>query len=261
MAPSAPEPEPVAAALECVSVEHDVSVRVAAEVGSRAWGYAGPASDHDVGVVYAQRPPEYVVLDGYTPSIHDEYAGVDVRAWNLTRFAELLVESNPTALEFLASPTVYRTCPGAEAVREHALASFSPIDVYHHYRSLATSQHEADAPVSRRLHVVRAALYARYVLDTHEFPDPVFPDFLDAEGARFPDAWVAAARTLCDRKRAGEGGATLGDTDEDDIADVPDGLLDLPREVDPDVHAVRGVEREQVNEFVRAAFEDAYSTV
>ncbi|GGL23269.1 hypothetical protein GCM10009037_03500 [Halarchaeum grantii] len=253
MTPPVTAPEPVADALRALCAEHDVSPCAVAEVGSRAWGYAGPASDHDVGVVYAQPPAKYVVLDGYVPAVHGTFDGVDVRAWNLTRFAELLVASNPTALEFLASPVVYRVCPGFDALREHALSSFSPIDAYHHYRSLAESGREDAASVSTQLHAVRAALYARYVLATHAFPDPDFRAFLDAEAARFPDAWVEAARALVERKRAGEGDAA--------VDACPDDLFDLPSDVAPDAHAGRTVERERVNEFVRAAFADAYATV
>lgn len=252
-------PPVVADALRALERERDVRVCVAVEAGSRAWGHAGPASDHDVTVVYAQPPAEYVVLDGYVASIHDavgDGAGdedgdraVDVRAWNLTRFAELLTESNPTALEALASPAVYRGCPGLDALREYALGAFSPIDCYHHYRSLATSQYEADesSTVSRALVVVRAALFARYVRDAHAFPNPVFPAFLDDAGERFPDAWVETARRLVTRKRAGEG---------DERAEQLDpAIVALPAGIDPTVHAVRGIERERVNDFVRTAFE------
>lgn len=245
-------------ALATLERERDVRVCVAAEAGSRAWGYAGPTSDHDIAVVYAQRPADYVVLDGYVASIHEEFdksadREVDVRAWNLTRVAELLTESNPTVLEALASPTVYRSCAGLDALREHALAAFSPIDCYHHYRSLATGQSAAaDDPstVSRALVVVRAALYARYVRDTHTFPTPVFPVFLDDAGERFPDAWIATARRLVARKRAGRGDEPIADPIDPEI-------VALPREIDPDTHAVRGIERERVNDFVRTAFERA----
>ena len=99
--------------------------------------------------------------------------------------------------------------------------------------------------VSRNLYTARAVLYARYVLETHEFPHLDFPAFLDREGDRFEESFVERTRDLVERKRAGEGGAVAGRVfDPDEVA--------LP-EADPDEHAVGGVDRERVNEFVRAA--------
>jgi hypothetical protein len=67
--------------------------------GSHAYGLATPQSDTDIkGVFYLPRRL-YYGLD-YLPQISD--AGNDTTYYELGRFVELLLASNPTALELLA---------------------------------------------------------------------------------------------------------------------------------------------------------------
>ncbi|GGL54309.1 nucleotidyltransferase domain-containing protein [Halocalculus aciditolerans] len=249
-------PPAVARALDELADKHEVRVVLAREVGSRAWGLAGPASDHDVGVVFAQAPVEYAQLGTATESVHEAFAGVDVKAWNVTRLAELVVESNPTVLEFLGSDVEYVEAVDADALAEHAHANFVPIDLYHHYRSLATRQHEkyvrsgTDATVSRNLHLARAGLYARYVLATHAFPALDVPRFLDDEATALAvsEGVLDRVRDLVARKHAGEGGVEVGDP-------FPELATELPGHVDPDVHNVRGIDVDVVNAFVARCVE------
>ncbi|MFB6271248.1 MAG: DNA polymerase beta superfamily protein, partial [Halobacterium sp.] len=124
--------------------------------------------------------------------------------------------------------------------------------LYHHYRSLAEGNLDNSPTVRRALYVLRAVLYARYVRDTHRFPALDFPAFLAQEGDRFDASLVDAARTLAARKRAGEGDAPA----ELDV-DLQDVVADLPAEIDPEAHAVRGIYVERVNAFIRAAIEES----
>lgn len=270
-------PPEVARALDGLVGEYGVSVLLAREVGSRAWGLAGPSSDHDVGVVYAQGPVEYVQLGTYIESVHDEFAGVDVKAWNVKRFAELVADSNPTVLEFLGSPEAYTEHVDASNLAGYAHANFVPIDLYHHYRSLASRQHAKyvrddaaassrhvggettgggkDPTVSRNLHLARAGLYARYVVETHAFPTLEFPVFLDGEARELdvPEESLERVRELVARKRAGEGSSEVGDP-------FPELAEGLPEHVHPDEHNVRGIDIERVNDFVAAAMRAASET-
>ncbi|WP_290814695.1 DNA polymerase beta superfamily protein [Halovivax sp.] len=131
----------VDALLERIEREHDVRVVAARDVGSRAWNLADPTSDRDVGVVFAQRPHQYALLDGYESSVRVRSGEADCQGWNVKRFAELLADSNPTAFEFLHSPLRYRTFRPLERLETDVGDSFSPIALYHHYRSLAERQY------------------------------------------------------------------------------------------------------------------------
>ncbi|MFD1515408.1 DNA polymerase beta superfamily protein [Halomarina rubra] len=127
--------------LDDVAADHELTVLAARDVGSRAWNLASESSDYDVGFLFRQEPMDYVTLDGTVSTVHDERGEVEVRGWNVTRFAELLVDSNPTTLEFLHSPLRYREHDALAALEADVADQFRPIGVYHHYRSLAARQY------------------------------------------------------------------------------------------------------------------------
>ncbi|WP_255194277.1 nucleotidyltransferase domain-containing protein [Natronobeatus ordinarius] len=131
----------VDAALESIETAHDVRIVAARDVGSRAWNLADADSDRDVAVVYAQRPLEYASLGGYEPSLEWTDGALDCRGWNVRRFAELVVDSNPTVFEFLHSPRRYREFGPLARLEADVGDSFAPLALYHHYRSLARRQY------------------------------------------------------------------------------------------------------------------------
>lgn len=125
-----------------IAHQHDITVLAARDIGSHAWQLAGPDSDYDVGFLYAQEPIAYATLGEYHPSIeHDAGAAIELTGWNITRFGELLTDSNPSALEFLHSPVRYREHDTLAALEADVGNDFVPIDLYHHYRSLAETNY------------------------------------------------------------------------------------------------------------------------
>ncbi|MFC4249408.1 DNA polymerase beta superfamily protein [Natribaculum luteum] len=131
----------VTAALETFEARHGVAVVAARDVGSRALNLADADSDYDVTVLFAQHPLEYATLDGYETSLDDAVGDVECHGWNVRRFAELVVDSNPTAFEFLHSPLRYREFEPLKRLEDDVGDSFAPIALYHHYRSLARRQY------------------------------------------------------------------------------------------------------------------------
>lgn len=70
-------------------------------VGSKAYGTSLPSSDIDIKGVYVQ-PIEDIIGFGYIPQINDEKN--DVVFYEIKRFLELIMSSNPTLLELLNLP-------------------------------------------------------------------------------------------------------------------------------------------------------------
>ncbi|WP_435194534.1 nucleotidyltransferase domain-containing protein [Natronomonas sp. EA1] len=233
-------------ALSRLEAEYDVRVIAARDTGSRAWGLADPDSDYDVGFVFAQSAAAYGKLGEYRASIDTRERDVELHGWNVKRFGELLADSNPSALELVHSPVSYTAHPAFDALAEDV--AFAPLSLYHHYRSLAETNaariRTGTATVKTNLYRVRGYCYARYVLDTHAFPELDFPRFLEEEADRFDEAVLTEARTLVDRKRAGEGEVSVGDAF---------GELSLPSEVDPREHAVEPPDIERINAFIESA--------
>ncbi|RBH43978.1 nucleotidyltransferase, partial [Pseudomonas sp. MWU13-2860] len=129
----------VMAELAEVERRHDVRVLFACESGSRGWGFASPDSDYDVRFVYAHRRDWYLSVEPQRDVIErpldDE---PDVSGWELRKALQLLRGSNPTLLEWLDSPVVYREdARWAPRLRSLASAFFSPVRGRHHYLAMA----------------------------------------------------------------------------------------------------------------------------
>lgn len=129
-----------------VADDKDITPLVARSFGSHMMNLDSDRSDHDIMLVYSQRPEEYVKLSGYTETIDQSFGeDVDISGWNIKKFAELLSQSNPTAMEFLNSPVTHYTAPTVngevDELRDYANENFVPVALYHHYRSMGESNY------------------------------------------------------------------------------------------------------------------------
>ncbi|WP_035061688.1 nucleotidyltransferase domain-containing protein [Andreprevotia chitinilytica] len=125
--------------LAAIEQRHDVKVLFACESGSRGWGFASPDSDYDVRFIYVHRLDWYLRVepqrDVIELPISDE---LDVSGWELRKALQLLRRSNPTLLEWLDSPVVYRQdAETIAALRALAPQFFSPLKGRHHYLAMA----------------------------------------------------------------------------------------------------------------------------
>lgn len=198
------------AALADVERREGVRVLFGIESGSRAWGFASQDSDYDVRFIYL-RP-----LDGYlsvTPR-HDMIGPpvdglLDLGGWDLRKAVGLMVRSNAVALEWLASPVVYRREPGAVAdlaILAHRAAHLPALE--HHYDRLARAAWppEADGAIWLKsyFHALRPAL-ALLWLRQHGTPPPMdLPALLSAGVA--PPAVAARIEALRQQKGGGHRG-------------------------------------------------------
>ncbi|WP_026145135.1 nucleotidyltransferase domain-containing protein [Pseudomonas asplenii] len=119
--------------------ERNVKVLYACESGSRAWGFSSTNSDYDVRFVYVEKPDWFIQVsearDVIERPLDDE---LDVSGWELRKTLGLLRKSNPTLLEWLDSPLVYRSEEAAtRSLRELAEAFYSPPAARNHYLSMA----------------------------------------------------------------------------------------------------------------------------
>jgi predicted nucleotidyltransferase len=159
--------------LDCLSrleAEHDVKVLFACESGSRGWGFASPDSDYDVRFIYVNRLSWYLTVEQQRDVIEQPISGdLDVNGWDLRKTLQLLRQSNPTLLEWLRSPIVYREETNvADRLRTLATEGFSPVRGYHHYVSMAKKnfrEHLRGETVryKKYLYVLRPLLAARWI--------------------------------------------------------------------------------------------------
>ncbi|WP_010222863.1 nucleotidyltransferase domain-containing protein [Pseudomonas donghuensis] len=171
--------------LRRVEREHDVTVLYACESGSRAWGFASTDSDFDVRFIYAPRQDWYLRVDEPRDVIERPLTDeLDISGWELRKTLKLLRNSNPTLLEWLGSPLVYRAEPGAvESLQALALNFYSARAARHHYLSMAKKNHRdflqgAQVRFKKYLHVLRSLLAVRWIDLGLGMPPTAFADLL-----------------------------------------------------------------------------------
>ncbi|WP_433630665.1 nucleotidyltransferase domain-containing protein [Nocardia sp. CA-120079] len=97
------------AELDRIERAHRVSVPLAIESGSRAWGFPSPDSDYDCRFVYVAHMDTYLSPWRTRDVIETPLVGLlDVNGWDLAKALRLLVNGNAVLMEWLMSPIVYR---------------------------------------------------------------------------------------------------------------------------------------------------------
>ncbi|WP_068063482.1 nucleotidyltransferase domain-containing protein [Nocardia xishanensis] len=132
----------VDAELDRIEREHRVSVRLAIESGSRAWGFPSPDSDYDCRFVYVAELDTYLSPWRTRDVIETPLIGLlDVNGWDLGKALRLLVNGNAVLIEWLMSPIVYRGDERFRAeLRELAEQVAARDKVARHYLHLGTRQ-------------------------------------------------------------------------------------------------------------------------
>lgn len=189
---------------------HDVTVLFACESGSRGWGFASPDSDYDVRFIYVNRLAWYLRVEPGRDVIEQPISGdLDINGWDLRKALQLLRDANPTLLEWLRSPIIYRQDDRfATRLRELAEAGFSPVRGYHHYVSMAKKnlrEHLLGEVVryKKYLYVLRPLLAARWIREERGVPPMRFAEL--AQATLDDAALVAEINALLEVKmRAGE---------------------------------------------------------
>ena len=108
------------ARLDDVCREHGVSIPLAIESGSRAWGFPSPDSDYDCRFLFIRPVADYLSPWHKRDVIETPLEGeLDVNGWDLGKALKLLLKGNAVVIEWLTSPIAYR---GDAQFRQELLA-------------------------------------------------------------------------------------------------------------------------------------------
>ncbi len=199
----------IQSAIDRIERAHGARVLLAVESGSRAWGFASRDSDYDVRFIYAHAPEWYLSVDEHRDVIEVPLSDeLDLTGWDLRKALKLLRKSNPSLLEWIKSPVVYRADPAFALVFGLLASEFSSPDrLFHHYLRMARGNfrgtlHKDEVRLKKYLYVLRALLACRWI-ERGLGPVPVrfqtlADTVLDDANLRFHVAVLVA------RKRAGE---------------------------------------------------------
>ncbi len=131
------------ARLDTVERDHEVRILLAVESGSRAWGFPSPDSDYDVRFLYVHSLEWYLSIERRRDVIELPIEGdLDINGWDMTKALALLCKPNPTLLEWIESPIVYRHTPWVlDRLRRLADRSLHRHATSYHYLHLAEGQY------------------------------------------------------------------------------------------------------------------------
>lgn len=163
-----------------------VKILLAAESGSRAWGFASPDSDYDVRFFYVRPREEYLKLEKRRDVIELPLSDVlDINGWDLDKALRLLHSSNPTMLEWFASPIVYRDSEFRQRMQGALKEYFSVGKSLHHYLSMAKGNRQdhlrgEQVKAKKYFYVLRPILACLWIMDRRTPPPILFDDLCAA---------------------------------------------------------------------------------
>ncbi|WP_346355283.1 nucleotidyltransferase domain-containing protein [Azotosporobacter soli] len=195
--------------LDEIEQTHRVKILFAIESGSRAWGFPSKDSDYDVRFVYLQRPQDYLSIEKKRDVIEYPVTDLlDVNGWDLRKALGLLRKYNPSLMEWLDSPIVYREQPTIrQELREIRSAFFGRRTALHHYLSMAASNYRdylkgETVKAKKYFYVLRPILACLWLQRETSQPPLEFQTLLATQLADRPDL-TAQIEALLERKIAG----------------------------------------------------------
>ena len=187
-----------------IEKRENVKILLAAEAGSRAWGFASPDSDYDVRFVYVRPRENYLRLDKGRDVIELPIEGEwDINGWDLDKALRLLRASNPTVFEWFSSPIVYRESAFARELRSLMPRYFSCKRGLSHYLSMAGRNYREyltgeTVKAKKYFYALRPVLACRWILDKGSPPPVPFSELMEAE---LDPALLPEVNRLLDLKR------------------------------------------------------------
>lgn len=160
----------IPACLKQIEEENDVRILLAVESGSRAWGFASKDSDWDVRFIYVHKPEWYLSVDEQRDVIEDVYAeDIDAVGWDIKKALMLLKRSNPSLLEWIHSPIIYRSDECFMAgITPLAQQCFNPTKAMYHYQRIYVKHDERylqkqGYPMKRFMYYLRGILACQWI--------------------------------------------------------------------------------------------------
>ena len=130
--------EIICSQLSRIEEEEDLTILLAVESGSRAWGFPSPDSDYDVRFIYVRPAEHYLRLEKRKDVVELPPDDVlDINGWDFDKTLRLLHSSNPTLFEWMSSPVIYRKHREFDSLMANASDYFLSLPGMYHYLNMA----------------------------------------------------------------------------------------------------------------------------
>lgn len=132
--------------LKGLEEQHKIEIIFCAEVGSRAFGLAGPDSDYDLRFIFLHKQKSvYLQLEGYEKCLSGKSNKYDWQGWDLSKALLLLKKSNPSLIEWICSPIIYINSTIGNTRFSDEIKKYIPDKevLLYHYASCSKSTYKA----------------------------------------------------------------------------------------------------------------------
>jgi uncharacterized protein len=178
----------IQAELTRIEEEEQVRILYACESGSRSWGFESPDSDYDVRFIYAHPIEWYLSIQQRPDTIKLPFDGVlDIAGWDLRKSLRLFRGMNPSFIEWLTSPFVYRkTGSFASKARDLASRHYSKKAGASHYLSMAEDNFrvfihdKSRVNLKKYLYVLRPLVNILWLMEKDDLVPMSFTETLNA---------------------------------------------------------------------------------
>jgi predicted nucleotidyltransferase len=155
--------------LKKIEREYNVQIIWAIESGSRAWGFTSKDSDYDVRCMHIGKEQDYLGLFPPPKQINLMEDNIDIESWDIKKFSELTLRSNPQIAEWLRSDIVYINSPIRRGFRKIFDEGCSLDYLKYHYLRMAKQNYykyirnELVHNCKKYLYVLRALACAKFI--------------------------------------------------------------------------------------------------
>lgn len=195
--------------LDAIEKKYNITILLAVESGSRAWGFASPDSDYDVRFIYMHPLEEYLRIDSMKDVIEWQLDEVlDINGWDIKKALFAMAKGNPNIMEWANSPIIYRKAEEWDDVWKVARSYFSEKASLCHYYGTANSTYQGfltgdQIRYKKYFYALRPLLCCRYIERYHKIPPMEFNTLLglfDGSEVDLSDELLDAIQELLRKK-------------------------------------------------------------
>lgn len=171
--------------IEQLEKEQGITILLAVESGSRAWGCPSPDSDFDVRIIFKRPLSQYLEIHDKPDTINYFHGKLlDINGWDLKKTLKLILKSNATPFEWAQSPIVYKDTNNFKSnIIELSKRYFQPRHTLNHYKGIAKNSYlsnnlNKEIKLKKLFYVLRPLMAAKWIIDKNEIPPMDIPPLL-----------------------------------------------------------------------------------
>mgnify|MGYP001594871691 CR=1 FL=1 len=196
--------------LKAIEKGKNVKILLAIESGSKAWDIESFDSDFDIRFIFKRGVEEYLSLDKKQDVIELIDKNLDYVGFDIFKFLQLIRNSNPSVIEWLYSPIVYKNrFLLYNILLKEVKNGFNPLALFHHYKSMCKQNYLKylksgnEVTYKKYLYAMRGLINSKWVLYKKSIPQVNFNDALNSSLNFIPKSILSELKEIIKLKKQG----------------------------------------------------------